>query len=266
MTTKLAEGTQICESGAVVSVKDKTDRRNQPFTGVTFKGMDGYLYWFRLESYHERPRVNFPIEAAGYVSGETPDGELRFLEDVRIIDPSEELEERERQVAEHWTQTEAARDYNTEVKSEQKAKRSVQEATPTDVPGAIYTVVFNGDSSDYETVRIHKQPENSRFAPGKTLVEFLSGPENTFTYTGFGFLYGTEVSLWNRFKKPDGSPSSEEIARKVEAIAVILNDPKAAGIAYAKMSGKCCICNRTLTVPESIDAGIGPVCANGAGW
>lgn len=36
---------------------------------------------------------------------------------------------------------------------------------------------------------------------------------------------------------------------------------KAAVLAYAKETGKCGVCNTTLTDPKSIAAGIGPVCA-----
>lgn len=44
-------------------------------------------------------------------------------------------------------------------------------------------------------------------------------------------------------------------------LAEIEADPKAAAIAYGKATGNCCICSKTLTNPESIAAGIGPVCA-----
>lgn len=37
-------------------------------------------------------------------------------------------------------------------------------------------------------------------------------------------------------------------------------------IRYGMELGRCSICNRTLTNPESIEAGIGPVCAGRRGW
>jgi len=43
-------------------------------------------------------------------------------------------------------------------------------------------------------------------------------------------------------------------------------DPLNAAIAYGKRYGKCSVCARTLTDPESIDRGIGPVCAERFGW
>lgn len=43
-------------------------------------------------------------------------------------------------------------------------------------------------------------------------------------------------------------------------------DPMNAAIAYGKRYGKCSVCARTLTDPESIDRGIGPICAERFGW
>lgn len=46
----------------------------------------------------------------------------------------------------------------------------------------------------------------------------------------------------------------------------IINDPKGEAIAYGQRTGNCCICNRLLTNHASIDAGIGPICAERFGW
>jgi hypothetical protein len=37
-------------------------------------------------------------------------------------------------------------------------------------------------------------------------------------------------------------------------------------LAYGQQIGRCGVCNRTLTHPESIRGGIGPVCAGRMGW
>lgn len=50
---------------------------------------------------------------------------------------------------------------------------------------------------------------------------------------------------------------------KYEAeLAEIAKDPLAAAIAFGKETGQCCVCGRTLTNPDSIEAGIGPICAS----
>jgi hypothetical protein len=54
----------------------------------------------------------------------------------------------------------------------------------------------------------------------------------------------------------------EQVAR-IQAAAA---DPEAAAIAYGRRTGNCCICARTLTKGESIDRGIGPICAERFGW
>ncbi len=51
------------------------------------------------------------------------------------------------------------------------------------------------------------------------------------------------------------------ILKKIEAAG-----PREAAIRYGHELGACAICNRTLTNPDSISAGIGPVCADKVGW
>ena len=48
----------------------------------------------------------------------------------------------------------------------------------------------------------------------------------------------------------------------VSVLAKISNDPVGAAKLYASELGNCYACNRTLTDPESISLGIGPVCRN----
>jgi hypothetical protein len=37
-------------------------------------------------------------------------------------------------------------------------------------------------------------------------------------------------------------------------------------VAYGKKFGRCAVCMRELSDPESIERGIGPVCAERMGW
>jgi len=55
-------------------------------------------------------------------------------------------------------------------------------------------------------------------------------------------------------------------ARKGAVLAAVEEDPKAASIRYGAELGRCGVCNRTLTDAASREAGIGPVCAQNAGW
>ena len=49
-------------------------------------------------------------------------------------------------------------------------------------------------------------------------------------------------------------------------IVAAAGDPKAAAIAYGQREGRCSVCGRTLTDEASIEAAIGPVCAEKWGW
>lgn len=49
-------------------------------------------------------------------------------------------------------------------------------------------------------------------------------------------------------------------------IVRLLADPKGAAISYGRVTGNCACCGRQLIVKESIDLGIGPICAEKWGW
>lgn len=61
------------------------------------------------------------------------------------------------------------------------------------------------------------------------------------------------LSLWNR-------PGVDN-----DAVRALLNEfeanPLVAAVKYGKLSGRCCSCGRELTNDGSIEAGIGPICA-----
>lgn len=55
-------------------------------------------------------------------------------------------------------------------------------------------------------------------------------------------------------------------AEQEAEIVRIASNPHAEAVAYGKRTGVCCICGRELTNHASIDAGIGPICADKYGW
>lgn len=109
-------------------------------------------------------------------------------------------------------------------------------------------------TGEHRTVRIHTQPRDADFMPGKRLVELLTGPDNTSDFRSFGVLSddASRVFLW---KRHHGSQFFEWVAR-------FLVNPDGMGwqVEYF-FEGRCRVCNRPLTTPESIESGIGPVCA-----
>lgn len=66
---------------------------------------------------------------------------------------------------------------------------------------------------------------------------------------------------------PDGRLQTSYEGRSSEAAIVeVCKDPLAAAKLYGVETGRCGCCGRELTDPESIAAGIGPVCAGRFGW
>jgi hypothetical protein len=61
-----------------------------------------------------------------------------------------------------------------------------------------------------------------------------------------------------------GSRECTEAAEK--RLLAFVADPKAAAKAYGQETGICCVCNAQLTNEDSIEAGIGPICAEKFGW
>jgi len=50
-----------------------------------------------------------------------------------------------------------------------------------------------------------------------------------------------------------------------EQLQAVIADPKAAMVAYGKLTGTCGKCGRILEDEESVAAGIGPICAQKMG-
>jgi hypothetical protein len=124
------------------------------------------------------------------------------------------------------------------------------------VTGQVYTGVHPGiytleTPQGHRTFRVRVQGTDDNFAPGQTIIEFLSGPDNTRDYTGFGFLKGQRLNVWAKHR---------ENTDLVDDALVFLADP-----ASALEAATCIRCNATLTTPESVAVGMGPTCRN-KGW
>lgn len=112
-----------------------------------------------------------------------------------------------------------------------------------------YTVAWAGG---HRTFRIETQAVDVRFAPGKQIMSFLGKDSE---WVAFAFINGPFVNPWKRFQ------SGYQVILDA-ACFLVRGDMEAAGKMYAMESGNCYRCNRALTTPESIAAGIGPVCAS----
>jgi hypothetical protein len=139
------------------------------------------------------------------------------------------------------------------VREQQATVETSHQVAPMSLPAAgIYTLSNSAD--DYVTIRIRPEEDKPGIA---AMAEYLAGPANTTDYIAFAFI-ATDGSprVWSRFKQ------DARIARALRALLAADGEQRHAyGFAYAEASGRCMVCGRTLTTPESIASGIGPTCA-----
>lgn len=88
-----------------------------------------------------------------------------------------------------------------------------------------------------------------------------TGKNPGFVYIKLRGQYAAKVSPEGRLFMAYTAPAG--LKEGIEAIGA---DPLAAAIAHGKESGSCAICMRQLTDPESVERGIGPICAKKFGW
>ncbi|RKZ78523.1 MAG: hypothetical protein DRQ35_05840 [Gammaproteobacteria bacterium] len=114
--------------------------------------------------------------------------------------------------------------------------------------------VENTVRGTHRTFRIKTQKADANFAPGERILSLLTGADNTSSYTQIAFVKEDgRVFLWGRFK-----------TEQHQSLVRVLQEPdhyRSLGCVY-HYEGRCRVCNRLLTTPESIRSGIGPVCAN----
>lgn len=91
----------------------------------------------------------------------------------------------------------------------------------------------------------------------KVLIQKPTPPNKWSGYTFVSDAAGYGARRKYGLQAPHGFYKGHIVAE----LRIIASDPKAAAIAYGRLTGTCCICGRMLEDPNSIEAGIGPVCA-----
>lgn len=110
--------------------------------------------------------------------------------------------------------------------------------------------IRNTNTGGHRTFRITTQPSGANFAPGKRIVSLLTDGDE---WRSFGFVFeNTGVVVW-RSKRGGTFDILADMINRPSAW-----EPKGAEYMY---EGRCRRCNRPLTNPESIESGIGPICA-----
>ena len=123
---------------------------------------------------------------------------------------------------------------------------------------AIFTVA-NHRTGNYFTYKVQAPPEHRNPDKPVWFVKVLNGPDNHRDYQMIGMLFASaEYVHWNKSQFGRDCPS--EVAF-VWLVARLLqgNLPEAVHMYH---HGYCGRCGALLTTPESIERGLGPVCAS----
>lgn len=97
------------------------------------------------------------------------------------------------------------------------------------------------------------------------LKVLIKKPEAPNKWAGWVFVSdGAEYGQRQNYGK---QAPGKTYTGKIEAeLRIIAADPRAAAIAYGKLTGTCSCCGRKLENADSVAAGIGPICAAKNGW
>lgn len=129
-----------------------------------------------------------------------------------------------------------------------------------------YTIV-NRRTGEHRTFRIETQPVGreggTSFAPGQRILSLLTGPDNENDYQGFAFVDDNGIHVWMKKRSADPKHRSpfEIYAEMLWSLAIENVHSSWAEKGYALLEeGRCARCGRTLTEPESLRIGVGPIC------
>jgi hypothetical protein len=114
--------------------------------------------------------------------------------------------------------------------------------------------IVNPVTGGHRTFRIHTQAEDAKFAPGSRMLSLLVGGDNENDYKGFAFVNDDgRIVLWKRYREDGSYKTFADMIARMR----VYRDQK--GVEYL-LEGRCRVCNRALTNPESVKTGIGPIC------
>ena len=107
----------------------------------------------------------------------------------------------------------------------------------------------------HQAYKVAQQPEDSKFAPGEFVLYALAGPDRV--RKGLAFLRVCDGSiLVHAWRSIFETPWLGHVNLVKACYEQRLGDDY-----EVKFHADCRRCSRALTTPESIDRGIGPVCA-----
>jgi hypothetical protein len=112
----------------------------------------------------------------------------------------------------------------------------------------------------WRTFRLGRSKPNDRFPKPALFATLLAGPDNENSYVYIGMIEETTgtLKLTRKSRRTDDSPDVKVLRFVLKHVWSDMMLPNAT----VRHMGKCGCCGRTLTVPESLDRGIGPECWN----
>lgn len=143
------------------------------------------------------------------------------------------------------------------------------------------TYTVSHPTGGHFTIKLYTETARSSPLLGKRIFAMLVGPNNTHDFQGVAFWDDAKETayVWRRFKKqPDSSfpvnayhwswDNWSVTEQRIALLCDLIIRAKRPGGAVAalqgytvQLAGRCLVCNRKLTTPESIEYGIGPICA-----
>ncbi len=121
------------------------------------------------------------------------------------------------------------------------------------VDGTITVLLKSGKHFTYRLSTVRKGD-----LEGKRIAALLTGPDNNASYKGFGFIISPEegitdpvIKVWRKYLQ------SEAFMKHAQLLEGCANEH----VQEWMQEGRCMKCGRKLTTPESLKAGVGPVCA-----
>ena len=121
---------------------------------------------------------------------------------------------------------------------------------------AIFTVANAGGK--HYTFRVTHKEASGAYAEA-WFLSLLTGPDNTSDYTYVGML--SDRGLVRLTAKSKYNEQSEPVRVARWALSIVWWGGELPEGYAINHEGRCCRCGRTLTTPSSIEAGIGPECA-----
>jgi len=129
--------------------------------------------------------------------------------------------------------------------------------------GKATITIANPATGVHRTYKINAPKKVTPTSP--LFVKVLSGPDNSSDYIYIGCLWRKGEGMTFATSKKSQVGSNSPAARGAKALARWITTGSVPEGIELWHEGKCCFCNRPLTVPESISRGYGPKCASDRG-